>query len=59
MYPESLDALAALAPHRAGSEACPAARELAARILTLPARLRAEGRRASRILAALRGDDRD
>lgn len=38
LYPESLDALEALAPHREEGPACPGARELAARLLTLPAR---------------------
>jgi dTDP-4-amino-4,6-dideoxygalactose transaminase len=58
LYPESLDALTALAPYRVGSGACPAARDLAARIITVSARIRAESRRGTRVVAALRRNRR-
>lgn len=58
MYPRSLDALAVLASHRVGREPCPAARDLAERILTVPALVDAEGRRGTQIVAALSSGSR-
>jgi dTDP-4-amino-4,6-dideoxygalactose transaminase len=53
MYPSSLDRLAALAPARIGDADCPGARELAARLITLPTHEGLAGPRLARALAAL------
>ena len=54
MYPSSLDAIAALRPHLAGEPACPGARELAARLLTLPTHREISGARRARLLEVVR-----
>ena len=53
MYPQSLDALPALAPHRTDGEHCPEARRLAARILTVSVGPALGERAVSRLVAAL------
>ena len=53
LYPSSLDALAALAPHRVGEGACPTARTLATRLLTLPTHCSLPRDQEDRLLAAL------
>ncbi|HEX5065489.1 MAG TPA: DegT/DnrJ/EryC1/StrS family aminotransferase [Myxococcota bacterium] len=53
MYPSSLDAIAALRPHLAGEPRCPTARELAARLLTLPTHRELRGSERARLLEVL------
>src|SRR5262249_55112220 len=50
MYPRSLDCVAPLEPHLAEAGACPAARELAARLLTLPTHRELGGAERERVL---------
>jgi len=52
-YPSSLDDVAALVPHRAGSGPMPGARDLAARILTLPTHGRLRRRRLDEAIGIL------
>jgi len=52
-YPAALDAVPVLQPHRVEAEAVPAARELAARVLTLPTHGGLRGRRLESVLSAL------
>jgi len=54
LYPCSLDALRELAPHRAGEGACPVARELAPRVLTLPTHRELAPGEQDALIAALR-----
>ena len=54
MYPCALDGVPALRPHLAGDPVCPVARELAARLLTLPTRRDLTGAGRARLLDALR-----
>lgn len=55
MYPSSLDRVEALRPHVAGDPACKAARELAARLLTLPTHRELRGAARERVLETLGG----
>lgn len=55
MYPDSLDRVAPLAPHRADRDPCPQARDLAARLLTLPTFREIRGARRARTLETLAG----
>jgi dTDP-4-amino-4,6-dideoxygalactose transaminase len=52
-YPTALDAVGGLAPHLAAGTHVPGARDLAARILTLPTHGGLDGRREARALAVL------
>jgi len=53
LYPDSLDRVAALAPHRSDAKPCPGARDLATRLLTLPPDLEARSRRADALVRVL------
>jgi hypothetical protein len=53
MYPGSLQGVEALRPHLAGEPACPRARELAARLLTLPTQREIRGAERERLLETL------
>lgn len=53
MYPQSLDRLAVLAPHLAAPADCPVARDMAARMITLPTHGRLRGRRLDDAIAVL------
>ena len=53
MYPSSLDAVARLRPHLADERACPVARELAARLMTLPTHRDLRSAERERLLATL------
>lgn len=53
-YPASLDCVPELRPHRVAGDACPGARDLAARILTLPSGSEPTERELERLVAALR-----
>lgn len=52
-YPQSLDTLAPLRPHRVDTDPCPGARDLATRLLTLPTHGRLAGRRLHDTLTIL------
>jgi len=54
MYPSSLDGVPALRPHLAGEPACETARELAARLLTLPTHREITGAHRARLLEVVR-----
>ena len=55
MYPDSLDRIPALARHLADPSPCPAARDFAARVLTLPTFRDLGGRQRARVLETLAG----
>ncbi len=58
LYPASLDRVEALRPHRADTRACPGARDLAARLLTLRAGVARPSADAERLAGALRKAER-
>jgi dTDP-4-amino-4,6-dideoxygalactose transaminase len=53
MYPDALDRVAPLRPHLAGDASCPVARELAARLLTLPTHREIRGSQREKLLDIL------
>lgn len=55
LYPAALDALPELRPSLAGEPRCPGARELAARLLTVPTHAGLRGPRLARLVATLAG----
>ena len=54
LYPNSLDLVEGLRPHRVDDSVCPGAREFGLRLLTLPTHGRLRGRRLAKVLSILK-----